>query len=149
MFEHFDFVNVMAYDATGSWNPKAPGQHSSIEFAKRNVDYWRKRGLPPSKTVLGVPFYGYGFGKAFRKGGYAYSAILAAHPDAATHDQVGETMWYNGVATIEAKTRYAIEHQLAGIMIWSLNQDVKGDKSLLDAIVRTYRSAKATPPARP
>src|SRR5882757_3676291 len=56
----FDFVNVMAYDGAGSWNPDAPGQHSSMEFARKNVDYWLKRGLPASKTVLGVPFYGYG-----------------------------------------------------------------------------------------
>ena len=72
VFEHFDFVNVMAYDGAGSWNPNAPGQHSSMEFARKNVDYWLKRGLPASKTVLGVPFYGYGFGKAFRKSPYSY-----------------------------------------------------------------------------
>jgi GH18 family chitinase len=48
VFEHFDFVNVMAYDGAGSWNPDAPGQHSSMRFAKRNVDYWLKRGLPAS-----------------------------------------------------------------------------------------------------
>jgi chitinase len=140
VFAHFDFVNVMAYDGKGSWNPNAPGQHSSMEFAKKNVDHWLKRGLPESKTVLGVPFYGYGFGKAFRKGPYSYSAIVAAHPAADKTDQVGETIWYNGVPTIEAKTRYAIERKLAGIMIWSLDNDVKGEKSLLDAIVRAYRS---------
>ena len=83
VFEHFDFVNVMAYDGAGSWNPNVPGQHSSMEFAKRNVEYWLKRGLPASKTVLGVPFYGYGFGKAFRKSPYSYAEVVAAYPDAA------------------------------------------------------------------
>ena len=140
VLDRFDFVNVMAYDAAGSWNPNAPGQHSSMEFAKKNVEHWLKRGLPASKTVLGVPFYGYGFGKAFRRGTYSYKDILAKFPDADKADQVGETIWYNGVATIEAKTKYAIDHKLAGIMIWSLDNDVKGEKSLLDAIVRTYRS---------
>jgi len=71
VFEHFDFVNIMAYDATGPWNPKAPGQHSSLEFAMDNVAYWLKRGLPKPKAVLGVPFYGYGFGAAFRKRDYS------------------------------------------------------------------------------
>ena len=42
----FDFVNIMAYDGAGYWNPKAPGQHSSYEFAESSVDYWLKRGLP-------------------------------------------------------------------------------------------------------
>jgi GH18 family chitinase len=148
VFEQLDLVNVMAYDEAGSWNPNAPGQHSSVEFTKRTVDYWLKRGLPASKTVLGVPFYGYGFGKAFRKSPYAYSAIVAAHPGAARLDQVGETIWYNGVPTIEAKTNYAIDHKLAGIMIWSLDNDVKGADSLLEAIVRVYRSRRsADPPA--
>ena len=147
--EHFDFVNVMAYDGAGSWNPNAPGQHSSLEFAKKNVDYWLNRGLPDSKTVLGVPFYGYGFGKAFRKGPYAYSAIVAAHPDADKADQVGETIWYNGVATIEAKTRYAIERKLAGVMIWSLNEDAPGEKSLLGAITRARLQASGGEARRP
>jgi GH18 family chitinase len=150
VFVHFDFINVMAYDGAGSWNPKAPGQHSSMEFTKRNVEYWLKRGLPASKTVLGVPFYGYGFGKAFRKSPYSYAEVVAAYPDAARSDQVGETIWYNGVPTIEAKTNYAIDHKLAGIMIWSLDNDVKGEKSLLDAIARTYvfRRTKAPSDAR-
>jgi chitinase len=149
VFEHFDFVNVMAYDGAGSWNPKAPGQHSSMEFTKRNVEYWLKRGLPASKTVLGVPFYGYGFGKAFRKSPYSYNEIVAAFPDAAKSDQVGDTIWYNGVPTIEAKTNYAIDRKLAGIMIWSLDNDVKGEKSLLDAIARTYQSHSAGDPPAP
>ena len=149
VFEHFDFVNVMAYDGAGSWNPNAPGQHSSMEFTKRNVEYWLKRGLPASKTVLGVPFYGYGFGKAFRKSSYSYKEIVAAYPGAAKSDQVGETIWYNGVPTIEAKTNYAIDRKLAGIMIWSLDDDVKGESSLLDAISRTYQSQNAgDPPAQ-
>jgi chitinase len=143
VLDRFDFVNVMAYDAAGPWNPNAPGQHSSIEFAKENVEHWLKRGLPASRTVLGVPFYGYGFGKAFRKGAYSYKDILAQFPDADKSDQVGETIWYNGVRTIEAKTKYAIDQKLGGIMIWSLDNDVKGEKSLLDAISRTFLSPTA------
>jgi GH18 family chitinase len=139
VFEHFDFVNVMAYDGAGSWNPDAPGQHSTVEFARNNIDYWLKRGLPRSKAVLGVPFYGYGFGKAFRKSPYSYKEIVAAHPNADKADKVAETIWYNGVATIEEKTKYVIDQKLAGIMIWSLDNDVKGEKSLLEAIVRTLR----------
>ncbi len=46
VFEDLAFVNVMAYDGAGPWAPKAPGQHSSFEFAKKNVTYWLERGLP-------------------------------------------------------------------------------------------------------
>jgi chitinase len=143
VFEHFDFINIMAYDGAGPWNPNAPGQHSSMEFAKNNATYWLQRGLPKSKAVLGVPFYGYGFGEAFRKHGYSYSAILAAHPGAEKSDQVGNTIWYNGIPTIRAKSQYVIDQGLGGIMIWSLNQDVRGDRSLLAAIHQTLTADSA------
>lgn len=133
-FAHLDFVNVMAYDGAGPWDPDSPGQHSSLEFAKKNVAYWLGRGLPRSKTVLGVPFYGYGFGKAFRKGGYAYADIVAAYPGAENRDQAGETIWYNGIPTIRAKAQFAAQERLGGMMIWSLDNDLPDERSLLAAL---------------
>jgi GH18 family chitinase len=141
VFAHFDFVNVMAYDAAGPWNPKGPGQHSSLEFAKKNVSYWLARGLPRQKAVLGVPFYGYGFGAAFRKDEYPYKKIVAAYPGAEQLDQAGETIWYNGLPTIRAKAAYAKEEGLGGVMIWSLDSDAPGEKSLLGAIHEALRRA--------
>ena len=135
--EHFDFVNIMAYDGAGPWNPKAAGQHSSMEFARENVKYWLGRGLPKSKAVLGVPFYGYGFGEAFRKRDYPYKEIVAAHAGAENSDQVGSTIWYNGLPTIRAKAKYVADEGLGGVMIWSLDYDVKGERSLLGAIYET------------
>jgi chitinase len=145
VFKHLDLVNIMAYDGTGYWEPNLPGQHSSMEFATNNVKYWLDRGLPKAKAVLGVPFYGYGFGKAFRKRDYSYAAIIAAFPGAENTDQVGETIWYNGLPTIRAKARYAADQGLAGIMIWSLDYDVKGRQSLLSAIHDTLSEPPTTP----
>ncbi len=134
----FDFVNVMAYDATGPWNPKEPGQHSSFAYAKSNVAYWAKRGLPKSKIVLGVPFYGYGF-KDGKGTEWSYASILAAYPGAEALDQVGDAIWYNGIPTIKAKGRLIKEEGLAGAMIWSLDADVPGEKSLLSALYGALR----------
>ena len=72
VFDKFSFLNVMAYDGSGPWQPNRPGPHSSMEYTKGNLQYWLGRGLPKSKAVLGVPFYGYGFGKAFRQGDYSF-----------------------------------------------------------------------------
>lgn len=135
----FDFVNVMAYDGTGPWAPDRPGQHSSMELAKDAVAYWALRGLPKSKTVLGVPFYGYGFGKDAKGDEWSYAKILAAYPGAEAKDQVGETIWYNGIPTIRAKAKYILDEGLAGVMIWSLDSDALGDKSLLAALDRVLR----------
>jgi chitinase len=137
VFVDFDFINIMAYDGAGPWEPKAPGQHSSLDFAKSNADYWIKRGLPKSKAVLGVPFYGYGFGKAFRQDEYSYATILSKFPGAEQVDQIGDTIWYNGSPTIRAKTKFVMDEGLAGVMIWSLDSDVKGAHSLLRAIDET------------
>ena len=129
-----DFVNIMAYNATGSWEPNKPGPHSSLEFAQSNVTYWLERGLPKSKAVLGVPFYGHGFGKDFRKDEYSYAEIVGKYPGAEAADQAGATIWYNGRPTIRAKAMFVKEQGLGGVMIWSLDQDAKGAASLLSAI---------------
>ncbi len=133
----FDFVNIMAYDGTGYWDSKAPGQHSSLEFAKSNVAYWLKRGLAKEKAVLGVPFYGYGFGAAFKQRDYPYAAILEAYPGAEKTDQVGDTIWYNGIPTVQAKTEFALKSGLGGVMVWSLDSDAPGEHSLLRVIHTT------------
>lgn len=140
---HFDFVNIMAYDGKGPWDPKSPGQHSSLQFAKDNVDYWLKRGLARDRAVLGVPFYGYGFGEAQKNRDYPYNKILAEFPGAETKDEVGQTVWYNGLPTIRAKSRYVVEHGLGGVMIWSLDYDVPGEKSLLTAIHEELEKERA------
>jgi chitinase len=133
----FDFVNIMAYDGAGPWSPQSPGQHSSYTFATNNVAYWLGRGLAASNAVLGVPFYGYGFGEAFRKRDYSYQELVATYPDAAQTDQVGTTIWYNGLPTIRAKAEFVRAQALGGIMIWSLDYDVPGTNSLVTAIYET------------
>lgn len=131
---HLDFLNIMAYDATGTWDAKKTGQHSSMDFAKNQVAYWTGRGLPGSKAVLGVPFYGYGFGEAWRNYGYPYLEIVTTSPDAAQFDETGSTIYYNGIPTIRDKARYVLDQKLGGVMIWSLDQDAPGDLSLLSAL---------------
>ena len=100
VFKFNDFINIMAYDATGYWNPQNAGPHSPLSYAKSSVNYWLKRGLPKSKAVLGVPFYGYGFGEAFRKEEYPYKEIVANYPGAENLNQVGNTIFYNGIPLI-------------------------------------------------
>ena len=127
-----DFLNIMAYDAP-------PPNHSTYADAAQTLAYWKGRGLPASKTVLGVPFYG-------QPGGVAFAALVAqgASPDADSLAGVG----YNGLATIKSKTNLALD-QASGIMLWELSQDAVGANSLLAAISREVRRrATLKPPAR-
>ena len=148
VFMDLDFVNVMAYDGAGYWDPKSPGQHSSMALAESSVAYWLGRGLPKAKAVLGVPFYGYGFGEAFQSRDYPYSEIITSYPGAENTDEIGKTIWYNGLSTIKAKTQYVLDQGLAGVMIWSLDYDVKGKRSLLSAIDETLQARPAAKPDR-
>ena len=141
-FADFDFVSIMAYDATGPWDKNRTGQHSPFAMVQENVAFFTKRGLAPQKIVLGVPFYGYGFGDAFRTYGYSYKEILAAFPGAEKTDEVGGTIWYNGAETMRKKGQFARDAHLGGIMIWSLDLDAPGKNSLLSVIDATLRDKK-------
>ena len=129
----FDFINIMAYDDTGPWNPSRPGQHASFEYAVSSLGYWVSRGLPKSKAVLGVPFYGYGFGKDFNYG-MSYAQIVSTYAGAQNHDVSGDQIYYNGPETMRRKVMYVVNGDYGGIMIWQLAQDATGTKSLLLAI---------------
>ena len=111
---HFDFLNIMAYDATGTWDRERAGQHSSFEFAKAQVAYWVDRGLPKSKAILGIPFYGYGFGDSWRNYSFPFSEIVNDNPDAARTDETRSTIYYNGIPTISKKARYVLDEKLGG-----------------------------------
>ncbi|WP_281232956.1 glycosyl hydrolase family 18 protein [Flavobacterium gelatinilyticum] len=132
VFSAYDWINIMAYDATGPWAPGNPGQHSPYSMAVNQFNYWTGRGLPASKAIIGVPFYGYGFGASANQG-ISFANIVAQYPGAENQDQVGNTIYYNGIPTIKQKTTFAVQNA-GGVMIWELSQDATGSKSLLTAI---------------
>ena len=136
---YFDLVNVMSYDAIGpSWG-EAGAEHSSYAMAARDLDLWLARGVPRERLVLGVPFYGYGFGG--EKENWSYRELAAAHGLNATKaDVIGERcagclyITHNSPATIEKKARLAAE-KAGGVMVWELSQD-SPDYALTKAITR-------------
>jgi len=140
-FKYFDWVNLMAYDLTGDWDQKNPGQHSPYAYAQQMIKDFTKRGVTKDQLCLGVPFYGYGFYKT--PGSFNYIDIIAKYPDAWQKDQVGDTIYYNGMTTIWKKTKLALK-EASGIMIWELSNDAIGDKSLLKVISSTVDSLQSS-----
>jgi GH18 family chitinase len=121
-FELFDFVNIMTYDGP---------DHGTMEQFERGLSYWSERGLTEEKIVMGAPFYG--------DPDMPYFKIVQADPNAAqtdTFDYYGITYHYNGIPTIQAKTRIAME-KAGGMMFWALDHDAQGDLSLVSAIYET------------
>jgi chitinase len=136
----YDFVNIMSYDHTGPWTPSKPGPHSTYEHAVADLDYFgTERKIPKEKMVLGVGFYGYGFGPTPTTPATSmnFGQILAKFPGSENSDQIempgGATMYYNGIPTIRKKTALAKE-KASGIMIWQILGDAPGDNSLLKVI---------------
>jgi GH18 family chitinase len=128
-FADLDFINIMAYDG---------GQpHSTYDFAVQALNYWVGRGLPRSKAVLGVPFYG-----RSPSSYVAYSQLVAWDAQAPYKDNVGD-VYYNGIPTIQAKARLALQ-QGGGVMIWELTQDTQGATSLLSAIAQVLQTSGGT-----
>jgi|TARA_R110002012_G_scaffold56395_3_gene144521 chitinase len=137
--EAFDFVNLMAYDASGFWDTN-PGQHSSYNFAEENINFWKTTGnLDGEKLVLGVPFYGHNYDSEQY---VTYGEMIGLNTNNADLDNVGNT-YYNGRPTIEDKVELAY-NTVGGIMIWELGQDSFTEYSLLNTIHEKYTDLGVT-----
>ena len=118
-----DHVHLMTYDMGK--------RHATFEAMEGVVQRLLREGLPSVKICLGVPFYGRKLDDLEASLGYA-SIVEQHHPEPKSDEAGG--FYFNGPDTIRAKTRYAIEQQLGGIMIWEISADTKGESSLLHAI---------------
>jgi chitinase len=127
-FELFDFVNIMTYDGP---------DHGTMEQFENGLSYWSARGLPKEKIVMGIPFYSHV--KESAATGLTYAKLVQNDPAAAQVDEFdyfGMTQIYNGIPTIQAKTKIAMQ-QASGVMFWALDLDAQGELSLVNAIYQT------------
>lgn len=129
VFGIVDWLNIMAYDG-GS-------PHANYDWSIASVNFWKNRGLPASKAVLGVPFYS-------RPTYISYADLVRQDPANANRDCYNGNC-YNGLPTIRRKTTWAVSNA-GGIMNWELSQDTTGATSLLNAIWETASGGNPNPP---
>lgn len=121
VFNNVDFLTLMAYDGETTT--------PAYSHAVYSLDYWSGRGLPQSKTVLGVQFYGNNSSGNQK----SYRHIVRDDATAPTKD-VSNGWYYNGVATMKDKTALSLQ-RASGIGIWEVTQDTSAAGiSLLGAI---------------
>lgn len=168
--EPLDFVNLMTYDFHGAWtehtghhsNLYPPARPDSVQgSAAAAVNLFVKAGIPPSKLVLGVPFYGRGWSGvsadndglyqsyAESRGSYSYDTLandLSARPDfveqwdaAARAPSLRNAdssllITYENPRSLRAKAHYVQSRGLGGIMYW---EHSAGDGTLLRTLSET------------
>lgn len=94
--QYLDWINIMCYDLHGAWNlsmtnhhamlypnPDDPSPNENIR-TRYNGDYaitqFLEAGNPPSTIVLGVPFYGRGWGGVPGTNGGLYQSATSVPP---------------------------------------------------------------------
>ena len=171
---YLDWINVMAYDFHGPWETAGPANHhaqlyrspcdenpDTSDWGDKAVKAYLDANVPPSKLLLGVPFYGHGWrgvtavgnglcqpatGLArgtYERGTDDYKVIDAkGRPEffdegTATHWSFnGSEFWsYDDVDSLKIKAGYvnAGSDPLRGIMFWELSGDTS-DGRLVEAL---------------
>lgn len=121
-YDALDRVHLMSYDHN---YPQA-----TLDKATAEVEQLIEWGCPPEKITLGLPFYG----RNAERHAMPYRRLVAGQDGLDPAADVIDGYACNGPTTVRAKTRYALEEGLAGVMVWQVYQDAPGERSLLRVI---------------
>ena len=135
-----DQINVMLYDIYGTSSEGFP--HVPMYMFKELLENFVTDGIPKDKLLGGVPFYGGNRtvsptqNKTYQE---LYNNASAAGTPLTASVNSFDNFAFNGVNLIKEKTRYVIDNDFAGMMIWELGQDIPYDNylSLLRAMKET------------
>jgi len=164
-----DQIGVMNYDYTGPWKQmtgilaplyEIPGDPLRGNTVDATILGYEQAGVPPSKLLLGVPFYAYGWSGVaganhglFQSGqpihgDHFYSYIQSIESQFKPYrDPKSQAPWiYDGKSfwtfddpdSIRAKLKYARKQGLGGAMVWELSND-SADGVLLRAMAAEMR----------
>ena len=115
VFNSVDYLNLMVYDIRDP-------NHSDYADAVNSINYWKGKGLPASKAILGLPFYAHPTWAAFNTLVPTYGSCV----------DTGGGQYWNGLPTIRSKSAYA-RANAGGVMEWETSQDTTGSDSLTTA----------------
>jgi chitinase len=165
-----DQVGLMTYDFNGPWS-KTTGFIAPLLAATgyqggtidRTIAAYQAAGVPVSKLLMGIPFYGYGWRLVpeanhglFQEGEaihgdrpYSYIQNLVSR-STVYRDPLSQAPWlfdgdnfwtYEDPTSILRKTEFARQQKLGGLMIWELGEDTPSAALLQSA----YHGLLATP----
>ncbi|WP_263354583.1 glycoside hydrolase family 18 protein [Acidicapsa acidisoli] len=169
---YVDSVNLMAYDYYEPDSDQTTGHHAPLFTnpadpkkisANASVLAFEKAGVPVSKILLGLPFYGHVWGQVADRNHGLYQSGKAIPNAYAPYHSIVETMlnhgfirfWdptasvpylynsekqifvsYEDSESLIEKCKYVQSHQLGGVMFWDYSGDPSGEllKTIHDAL---------------
>ncbi len=172
-----DQVGLMMYDFTGPWSqttgfiaPLLPTSGHRGGTVDGSVSAYLEAGVPATKILMGMPFYGYGWRQVsadhdglFQEGqsirgdrpysyieGLVSKSTVYRDPDSAAPWLFdGDNFWtYEDAVSIKRKADYTLERGLAGLMIWELGED-NSSAALLKATHQALSARKAVQETAP
>lgn len=157
--EYLDYINLMTYDF---YNGKIAGHHTNLytsnkytssNSADNAIQAYLAAGVPASKLVMGIAFYGrtyaltpgatkgpgdsstsqqYGKGYTFIKDSLYHTPAFKRYKDKQAKAPYllnitkGQFITYDDEWSVKYKCRYVKKHKLAGVMFWEYSSDAKG-----------------------
>ena len=160
-----DQIGAMTYDYNGPWSHTtgllAPLRSANLdaESVSTSIAGYLQAGVPPSKLLLGIPFYAYEWNGVAASTTHGLNqsgspvrgnlnqstaeALLAVSGDAHVfRDAVSQAPWifdgeefltFEDRISLREKMKYVREQRLGGVMIWELSGDTT-DGQLLRAL---------------
>jgi chitinase len=159
--QYADYINIMSYDyADGS--DSISGHHTNLYISSSDSNQWSAHrsvqafiaaGVPPSKIVMGIAFYGKGWQMAssdnnglYRKtvkpargGGFTYlkDSVVDKNGYKQYWDAIARAPYlfnaennifisYDDERSVKEKCKYVNKYHLAGAMFWEYSSDKKG-----------------------
>jgi chitinase len=169
-----DYINIMSYDYAGGWdtisnhhtNLYASSGDNNKSSTHKSVQAFIAAGVPPSKIVMGIAFYGKGWEmestdnhglyrkavKSARGGGFTFlkDSLIDKNGFKEYWDATAKAPYlfnseqkifisYDNERSVKDKCKYVKKHDLAGVMFWEYNNDKK--KYLLNVIADRFKYA--------
>ncbi|UYQ94022.1 glycoside hydrolase family 18 protein [Chitinophaga horti] len=170
--QYLDYVNIMTYDYRTEGS-RTTGHHTNLypatgeangSSAHRSIQLYLDAGVPASKIVMGIAFYGRawqmadadnngllrkpkagirgaGFtdikDKLLTTEGYVRHWDDSAKAPYLFHPDKKIFLSYDDESSVTQKCNYVKQHGLAGVMFWEYNSDLKG--YLLSTINQQFR----------
>ncbi len=125
-YSDLDWFYMMDYDL--EYNSSAP-----LSDWESYLTNWTNYGVPKSKLVVGVPFYGLTGTSWSNSTAATYGSLLSAYyssnndtypgPKIDSITTGGKTYGFDSISDVQNMSAYILQNGYAGMMIWELGQD--------------------------